>query len=131
MIEKYQNAATAYQDAYVNNMSGFDIIVELYKGMIKNLELAKAAYSKGDLEEVCHLNEKTSKILIALQSHLDFDQGKEAALFLNNFYNNIFVLLSRVFRQQHPEEQFDHILSHIKPVYEIWCMHAKDQKDTK
>lgn len=125
MTKKYSDAATAYRDTYVSNMSGFEIVVELYKGIIQNIEQAKRSYESGRLDEVCASIEKTNRILVALQTHLDFDKGGEAALFLNEFYNGIFASLAQIFRKPNPEEEFDQILAHIQPVYEIWCKHAE------
>jgi flagellar biosynthetic protein FliS len=124
MIENYKQAATAYRDTYVSNMSNFDIVVELYKGILKNVRQAKSAYQADKLDEMCGFVEKANRILIALQSHLDFDNGGEASVFLNNFYNGIFSSLSSVLRTTNPEETFDRILENIQPIYEIWCKHA-------
>lgn len=120
----YQQAASAYQGAHETHMGGFDVVVELYKGIIKNVTAAKTAYQKGELEEMCKLNEKTTKILIALQSHLNHEQGGEAANFLDVFYTGIFGKLMSVLRKEDPAAAFDEILELIKPVYEIWCGHA-------
>ncbi len=130
MSKQYQDAATAYQDAYVSNMSGFEIVVELYKGISKNILLAKKSYESEKLDEMCKYIEKTNKILIALQSHLNHDKGGEAAVYLNNFYNGIFVSLSKVLSQPKPAEAFDHILNTVQPVYEIWCRHADTRKES-
>ena len=101
MIENYKQAATAYRDTYVSNMSNFDIVVELYKGILKNVRQAKSAYQADKLDEMCGFVEKANRILIALQSHLDFDNGGEASVFLNNFYNGIFSSLSSVQLKNH------------------------------
>lgn len=124
----YEKAATAYRSAYVNNIDGFGIVVELYKGMMGNIEQAKNAYQAGQLEQMCRLNEKTNKILVVLQSHLDFEQGGDAAIFLNQFYNSIFASLSKVLRTQDPEREFDRIRTSIEPVYQRWCEFSVAQK---
>lgn len=120
----YQQAASAYQGAHETHMSGYDVVVELYKGIIKNVGAAKTAYQDGDLEQMCKLNEKTTKILIALQSHLNHEQGGEAAAFLDSFYTGLFGQLMGVLRKEDPAAEFDAVLERIKPVYEIWCGHA-------
>ena len=116
----YKKAATAYRDTYVSNISGMEIVVELYKGMISNIENAKNAYTAGHLEKMCHLNDKTFKILIALQSNLDYEKGGDAAVFLNQFYNSIFASLTKVLREKNPEQAFNQILASMRPVYQRW-----------
>ena len=124
--KKFDKAATAYRSAYVNNMSGFEVVVELYKGILKNVERAKHAYESGKLDEMCNHIQKTNKILVVLQSHLDFEQGGDAAVFLNEFYNGLFASLAQILRKPDPGKEFDYILNQIKPVYEIWCKHAEN-----
>ncbi len=124
----YANAAGAYKQTQVNTISGMDVVVELYKGMIKNVEGAKKAYQDGKLDEMCRLNEKTFNILVGLQTHLDFDNGKDAADFLNGFYNTIFGALAKVHREPDPAKAFDDIIGAIEPVYKRWCSFAKDAK---
>lgn len=120
----YQQAMGAYNNTNDSNMSGFEIVVELYKGMIKNIREAKIAQAEGKLEDMVKLIEKTNKILIALQSHIDKEQGGEAAEFLNDFYNGVFGTLARIHKAEDPQAEFDALLEHIQPVYEIWCRHA-------
>ncbi len=122
--ENHSQATNAYRSSHVNTMSGFDIVVELYKGIIKNIEQAKESYKIGRLDDMCHHIEKTNKILIALQSHLNFEEGGEAAGTLNSFYNNTSGALVKVHRADNPEQEFDKIIASIQPVYEIWCRHA-------
>ncbi|MCD8566411.1 MAG: flagellar protein FliS [Alphaproteobacteria bacterium] len=125
----YEKAATAYRTTYVSNISGFEIVAELYQGMLGNIEQAKNAYQCGKLDQFCRLNEKTYRILIALQSHLDFDQGGDAAVFLNNFYNSIFVSLAKIHKNQDPPQEFDRIIQFIRPVYQQWYALASSQKE--
>ena len=120
----YQQASSAYQNIHETHMGGFDVVVELYKGIIRNTEAAKTAYQNGELEQMCKLNEKTTKILIALQSHLNHEQGGEAAAFLDSFYTGIFGQLMGVLRKEDPAAEFDQVLEYLKPVYEMWCKHA-------
>lgn len=126
-MSEYKNASSAYRSAYESNMSGMEIVAELYKGIIKNLEQAKRHYQDGVLDEMCTVNEKTNKILIALQSHLNMDEGGEAAQFLNTFYNGIFAKLTRVLSNDDPVAAYDEIIESVKPVYKIWCEHAANQ----
>jgi len=123
-MSQYKNASSAYRNVYETNMSGFEIVAELYKGIIKNLEEAKRLYKAEKLDEMCHVNEKTNKILIALQSHLNMEEGGEASQFLNTFYNGIFAKLTRILSNDDVAAGYDEIIESIKPVYKIWCEHA-------
>lgn len=123
-----EKAAMAYQKISHTSMSGFEIVVALYEGIIKNIEQAKNAYLEGKLDHMCNLNDKTYNILIALQSHLDFEKGGEEAQYLNQFYNSIFTTLSRVLRAPEPAAEFDKILIHIQPVYKRWIEFAQAEK---
>ncbi len=126
--ENHSQATNAYRSSHVNTMAGFDIVVELYKGIIKNIESAKESYKIGRLDDMCNYIDKTNKILIALQSHLNFEKGEEAAETLNHFYNNTFGALVQVLRKPNPEQEFDKIIASIQPVYEIWCRHASNEE---
>lgn len=120
----YQQAMGAYQGTHDQGLSGFGVVVELYKGMIANIQAAKIAYTDGKLDVMCDKIAKTNQILIGLQGHLDREQGGEAAEYLNDFYTGVFSLLSKVQRAPDPEAEFDRIIALIQPVYEIWCKHA-------
>lgn len=114
-------AATAYQSAHVNNMSGFEIVAELYQGMIKNIQQAKQAYKTGQLENMCALNSKTNKILMALKSHLNFEQGGQAAIFLNKLYSHIFLSITKILRSENPEQEFDRLIEILMPISMHWA----------
>ena len=124
----YHNAASAYGQAQQANISGFEVVSELYKGMIRFVGQAKEAYCADDLESMCTYIEKTNKILIALQSHLDFEQGGEASVFLNDFYNGIFGKLFKVLRDGDPKEIFDEVHEDLKPLAKLWENHAENAK---
>lgn len=124
----YHNAASAYGQAQQANISGFEVVAELYKGMIRFVGKAKESYNVGNLEDMCMHIEKTNKILIALQSHLDFEQGGEASIFLNDFYNSIFGKLFKVLREGDPEAIFDEVHEDLKPLAKLWENHAENTK---
>jgi flagellar biosynthetic protein FliS len=124
----YKNASSAYGSMQQANISGFEVVSELYKGMIRFVGLAKSSYESGRLDDMCMYIEKTNKILMALQSHLDFEQGGEASVFLNDFYNGIFMKLFKVLRTSDPAASFDEIYEILKPVSKIWESHAENVK---
>ena len=127
-MNSYYHAAAAYGNRQSGTMSGFEVVAELYKGMIKFVGLAKSAYEVGRLDEMCNYIQKTNKILIALQSNLDFEQGGEAAVFLNDFYTGVFSKLVLVLRKDNPAAEFDEVHKMLRPVKDIWVAHAENAK---
>lgn len=124
----YVSATSAYGVRQDANMSGFEITAKLYEGMIKFVGQAKRSYTDNQLEDMCNYIQKTNKILIALQSNLNFDDGGEAAVFLNDFYTSIFGKLVAVLRTDNPEAAFDDVHELLKPAAKIWTAHAENAK---
>jgi flagellar protein FliS len=125
----YGNAAQAYQQAGHTAMNPVEIVVALYEGMLRNLEGAKTAYSERNLEKMCELNEKTFRILAALQSHLDFEKGGDTAPALNDFYKILFVRLTNVLQQEDPVAEFEVLQSNLRDIYSKWSLLAKKIND--
>ena len=82
----YSQAAAAYGNVQAGTMSGFAVTAELYSGMIKFVGQAKSSYEAGRLDDMCLYIQKTNKILMALQSNLNFEEGGQASVFLNSYY---------------------------------------------
>ena len=119
--ETLHRAATgAYRTIQSTHMSGVEVLLELYKGMIFHVQAAKNAYLDADLEKMCRHNDKVYKILIALQSHLDHESGEEVAVFLNDFYNSVFASLTSILRNPRPEQGFSDILQSLEHIYAQW-----------
>lgn len=124
----HYHAASAYGNTQAGTMSGFAVVAELYKGMIKFVGQAKNAYEVGRLDDMCMYIQKTNKILIALQSHLDFEQGGQASVFLNDFYTGVFAKLFKVLHAENPAAEFDEVHKMLRPVKDIWVAHAENAK---
>ena len=116
----YNKAAQAYQKNSDENLSPLQIIVELYKGMIKHTKDAKRHWQAGQLDMMSNSIFKVFNIIEALQAHLDMEQGGEDAIFLNRFYNVIFSALSNASMKPEPGEEFDSIIAYIQQVNERW-----------
>lgn len=127
--EVYGNAAQAYQQAGQKALNPVEIVVALYEGILRNLEGAKNAYAERNLEKMCALNEKTFRILGALQSHLDFEKGGDTAPALNDFYKIVFVRLAKVLEQEDPVAEFDYLKSNVRDIYSKWSLLAKKVSD--
>jgi len=119
-MSPYNKAAQAYQKKNDANLTPLQIIVELYKGMIKHTRDAKKYWQAGDLDLMTHHITKVFNIIEALQAHLDMEQGGEDAIFLNRFYNVIFSALSMATAKPEPGEEFDAIIAYIQQVTDRW-----------
>jgi len=105
----YANATSAYGIRQEANLSGFEIAAKLYDGMIRFIGQAKNAHGAGNFEEMVDLVQKTNKILMALQSALNFDDGGETSIFLNDIYMESFKRLTLVLRADDPQAEFDSV----------------------
>ena len=129
--QSYTNAAMAYGSRQEANMSGFEVTAKLYEGMIRFVGQAKQAYEKGRLDDMCTYIGKTNKILMALQSNLNFDEGGQASVYLNDLYMEIFKRLFRILRTENPAAEFDSVHDLLKPVAQMWNAHVENAKKAK
>ena len=116
----YQKALKTYQKNSDENLSPLQIVVELYKGMLRNITAAKKGWQAGQLDVMSNHLLKTFDIIEALQANLDLEKGGEDALFLNRFYNVVFSALSQVSAKPEPAEEFDAILAYVQDVHDRW-----------
>lgn len=116
----YQKASQAYQKNSDDNLTPLQIIVELYKGMIKNTKLAKQGWQNGQFDVMSNHILKTFDIIEALHSNLDIENGGEDAQFLNRFYSTIFSALSQVSSKPDPATYFDEIITYMQQVHDRW-----------
>ncbi len=120
----YHKAAKAYQKKSDDNLSPLQIVVELYKGMIRNTKESKAHFQAGKLDLMTNSIMKTFTIIEALQANLDMEQGGEDAVFLNRFYNVVFSALTQATLKPDPAAEFDGIISYIQQVADKWYVLA-------
>lgn len=116
----YHRASQAYQKKLDDNLTPLQIVVELYKGMLRNVKLAKQSWKEGNFELMSANIVKTFDILEALQSNLDMEGGGEDAQFLHKFYTVLFSALSQASSKPNPAEYFDEIISYIQQVHDRW-----------
>lgn len=116
----YQKAVKTYQKKSDENLSPLQIVVELYKGMLRNIREAKTACLAGRYEQMSHHLVKTFDIIEGLQSNLDLENGGEDAAFLNRFYTVVFSALSQASTKPDPAGEFDAILAYVQDVHDRW-----------
>lgn len=120
----YQAASQAYQKKNDDTLTPLQIVVELYKGMIKNTKLAKKYWEDKQFDVMCIYIEKNFNILEALQSNIDLENGGEDAVFLNRFYTVIFSSLTLATTKPDPSAYFDEIVAYIQQVHDRWYVLA-------
>ena len=120
----YKTASQAYQKKNDETLTPLQIVVELYKGLIKNTKLAKQYWQNNQLDVMCQYIDKNFNILEALQSNLDMERGGEDAAFLNRFYTVIFSSLTLATSKPDPASYFDEIISYIQQVHDRWYVLA-------
>ena len=120
----YQKASQAYQKKTDETLTPLQIVVELYKGMIKNTKMAKQAWQNNQLDVMCQYVDKNFNIIEALQSNIDLEKGGEDAVFLNRFYNVIFSSLTLATSKPDPASYFDQIIAYIQQVHDRWYVLA-------
>ncbi len=120
----YQKASQAYQKKNDDTLTPLQIVVELYKGLIKNTKLAKQYWGNRQLDVMCSYIQKNFDIIEALQSNLDLENGGEDAAFLNRFYTVIFSSLTLATAKPDPSAYFDEIISYIQQVHDRWYVLA-------
>ncbi len=116
----YQKASQAYQKSSDDNLSPIQIVVELYKGLLKNTKMAKQAWMAGHLDQMSNHIIKSFDIIEALQNGLDLENGGEDAAFLNRFYTVVFSALSQVSSKPDPAAYFDEIITYVQQVHDRW-----------
>lgn len=97
-----------------------EIVVALYQGLIRNIQAAKMAYHDRDLGKMCTHNQKAVNILIALQSHLDHEQGGTTAKALDQFYTAVFLNITKILDKSDPYSEFGIIEHHVEDVCSQW-----------
>ena len=119
MKQKYQAYASATQTVAKTKQ-----IVLLYDGVIRYIQQAKEAIRARKIEDRYHLLIKASDVIVGLQACLDFENGKEIAKILYNFYSSIDTRLFSIHRTN-SIETCDEVIAELKQMREVW--HDIDQ----
>jgi flagellar protein FliS len=104
-------------------------VVLLYDGMIKEVSKAKAAIEENQIEERFLATQKACKILLGLQSHLDFEQGGDISAMLDRFYHTIFRDLQQV-NMKNSAALCDEVIAALGEVRTSWAELARNEQRT-
>ncbi len=127
MTQSY-NALSAYQAAS-KMVSSLGAVVLLYDAMIKEVANAKTAIEEGRIEDRFNATQKACKVLVGLQSHLDFEKGGDVSLMLDQFYHTIFRDLQQV-NMRNSTTACDEIITALGEVRASWAELAKNEQRT-
>ena len=127
--QAYSKASQAYQRKNDENLSPLQIVVELYRGLIRNTQAARKHWEAGRFDIMSDHITKNFNIIEALQANLD-PSGGEDVEFLNRFYNVIFAALRDATLKPDPGKEFDAIVSYIQNVYDRWYVMAYGKVET-
>ena len=120
MNNPYLQASQSYQNTGDENLGQMEIVLELYKGLIKFFTQAKNAHAKGDFEQMNYFLQRNHKIVEALYAHLDMEAGGKDAVFLHDFYATLIGRMSKILDRPDVQREFDQLIAYVKPVYEQW-----------
>ena len=113
-----RSATTAY-NAASQTVSSLRAVVMLYDGMIKAIYEAKSAIEVGRIEDRFNATQKASKILLGLQANLDFTNGGQMAVMLDQFYHTIFRDLQQI-NMKNSETLCESVVTALKEVRQSW-----------
>jgi len=85
-MESYGAGNLASQAAVANSV---DLIQMLFDGLIGSLTAAQGHLQRGAIQEKCKSLSRASRIVVGLQSSLDFQKGGELAQNLNELYSYV------------------------------------------
>ena len=127
-MKQSSNALSAYAAASRMTTS-LGAVVLLYDGMIREVAKAKTAIEEGRIEDRFNATQKACKILLGLQSHLDFEKGGDISLMLDQFYHTIFRDLQQV-NMKNSAGLCDEIVGALAEVRASWAQLAEDERRT-
>lgn len=116
----YAQSASAYQQTNDENLGQMEIALELFKGIIKFLKQAKAAYQENNLEQMTYFTDRVFKIIEALHANLDMAAGGKDAEFLQEFYVVMIGRMGKILDRPDVEGEFDQLVAYVTPIYEQW-----------
>ena len=120
----YSQAAATYQSAKTNVQKTRQVVL-LYDAVIRFLQQAKTAIEEKQFEERFNLLQKSSNIIMGLNSALDFESGGEISQMLSNFYNAMDLRIQTLNRSNNTSD-LERIIREVKTMRDAW-----DQIDTQ
>jgi len=115
----------SYQQCALESASAVDVVVALYDGILRFLNLANAAVERGDQAGRRVAVKRALDIIIHLQARLRMDVGGRPAQVLSEFYASIFSEILQA-SQSASKQKFEHAIDCVRNVRDAWRQVAKD-----
>jgi flagellar protein FliS len=94
-------------------------VVMLYEGAIRYMQQAKEAIGRNDISQRYNLLAKTGEIIMGLQNSIDFENGKDIARILYDFYARVDMEILSI-HQSSSLEMCDHVIRQLKQMRDAW-----------
>lgn len=114
----YSQAAASYRTANETVQKTRQVVL-LYDAVIRFLQQSKTAIENKQYEERFNLLQKSSNILMGLNSALDFEQGGEISQMLSNFYSAMDLRIMTLNRSNSVED-LERIIREVKTMRDAW-----------
>lgn len=109
----------AYQTNQVTTAPQKKLIIMLYDGAIKNLNLAKMAMEKKDIEKTSNYLIKAQNIISEFMNTLNFDQGGDIAKNLYALYDYMYQTLVRA-NIDKDVNKLEEVKKYLEELRETW-----------
>ena len=118
---------SAYQDRVLEGASAVDLVVALYDGIARFLQVAADACERGDQCGRRAAVRRALDIIIHLQARLRMDIGGRPAQALSEFYASIFAQILQA-SQAASGEKFHRVIGCVRNVREAWKQVAHEDR---
>lgn len=116
---------TVYEERALEGASAVDLVVALYDGILRFLQLASGAARRGDAKGRRLAVKRALDIVLHLQSRLRMDIGGKPAEALSDFYASIFAQILQA-SQAASVERFESAIRAVRNVRDAWKVVAQE-----
>ncbi|MEM7616884.1 MAG: flagellar export chaperone FliS [Pseudomonadota bacterium] len=109
----------AYQNIQHNTTSKTQQVVMLYEAIIKYLNKSIISIQEKNIQDRYNNIERACKIILTLQSALDFDRGGKVAVVLDHYYHHMDMRLIKIQRTNNIEH-LKEIIGEIELMKDAW-----------
>jgi len=115
----------SYREHALESASAVELVVALYDGILRFLNVAATAVDRGDAEGRRVAVKRALDIIIHLQARLRMDIGGRPAEVLSEFYASIFAQILQA-SQSASGPKFEHAIECVRNVRDAWREVARD-----
>jgi flagellar protein FliS len=115
----------SYQEHALETASAVGLVVALYDGILRFLNVAATAVDRRDAEGRRAAVRRALDIIIHLQARLRMDVGGRPAQALSEFYASIFAQILQA-SQSASRPKFEHVIDCVRNVRDAWREVARD-----